>query len=84
MSKSTTCQSVRSPLDEPRGQSARLAYSVTEACTVTGLGKTTLYSLLKGGRLPSCKIGNRRLIRRDDLEALITVEDGGQGEQPFF
>lgn len=49
----------------------RLAYSVTEAAAVTGLGKTTLYALMGSGTLPSCKIGKRRLIASADLEGLI-------------
>lgn len=49
----------------------RLAYSVGEAATVTGLGKTTLYSLMGKGQLPFCKIGSRRLIRSGDLKSLI-------------
>ena len=49
----------------------RLAYSVTEAAAVTGLGRTTLYALIGSGTLPSCKIGKRRLIASADLEGLI-------------
>ena len=49
----------------------RLAYSVAEAATVTGLGKTTLYSLIAAGTLPSRKIGKRRLIASSDLSGLI-------------
>lgn len=53
----------------------RLAYSVNEAALVTGLGKTTLYGLIKQGRLPSSKLGGRRLIRSADLMVLV----GGGG-----
>lgn len=49
----------------------RLAYSVSEAAHVVGLGKTTLYGLIASGRLSSCKVGGRRLIRSADLERLI-------------
>lgn len=49
----------------------RIAYSVDEASKATGLGRTTLYGLMSAGRLRSCKIGNRRLIRAQDLMALI-------------
>lgn len=54
-----------------RYQPVRLAYSVADAIAATGLGKTTIYALLADGRLPSVKIGNRRLIRSADLEALL-------------
>ena len=50
----------------------RLAYSVTEAAAVTGLGKTTLYALMGDGTLPSCKVGKRRLITSADLADLIS------------
>ena len=49
----------------------RLAYSVTEAATVTGLGRTTLYALMRSGTLPSLKVGKRRLIASADLESMI-------------
>lgn len=49
----------------------RLAYSVTEAAQVLGLGKTTVYSLMDSGKLPFCRIGTRRRIRSADLHALL-------------
>lgn len=73
---------VNNSIDRPNAESgisampqARLAYSVTEAASIIGLGKTTLYGLIGTGRLPSSKIGSRRVIRRCDLEALLTVEE---------
>lgn len=50
----------------------RIAYSVAEAATVSGLGRTTLYSLMREGVLPSRMIAGRRLIRRDDLIELFS------------
>jgi len=49
----------------------RLAYSVTEAAAVTGLGRTTLYALMRNGTLSSFTIGKRRLIATADLESMI-------------
>ena len=49
----------------------RLAYSVTEAAHVLGLGKTTVYGLMDSGKLPFCRIGTRRRIRSADLHALL-------------
>lgn len=48
----------------------RLAYSIADAATVSGLSRSTLYALMKAG-LPSVKIGTRRLIRHADLVALL-------------
>lgn len=49
----------------------RLAYSVREAATLTGLGRTTLFALMRSGTLPSFTIGRRRLIASSDLEGMI-------------
>ncbi|ATE67109.1 DNA-binding protein [Rhizorhabdus dicambivorans] len=51
---------------------ARLAYSIDEVAKATGLGRTTLYAIIKQGRLPVVKLGKRTLIRSDDLEQLLT------------
>lgn len=48
-----------------------ISYSVREAARIIGLGKTKLYELIKAGRLPIVKIGDRTLVRRCDLEALL-------------
>jgi excisionase family DNA binding protein len=49
----------------------RLAFRIADAAVVSGLGKTTLYSLIKSGELPSRMTCGRRLILRRDLEALL-------------
>jgi excisionase family DNA binding protein len=61
------------PVVQERSHHERLAYGIAEACALTGIGKTTLYKLIGEGALSSCKIGNRRLIRRVDLEGLVSV-----------
>lgn len=48
-----------------------LAYTVADAVRVSGIGRTTLYSLIGQGRLPIVKIGNRTLIRHIDLDYLL-------------
>ncbi|PHP17451.1 hypothetical protein CG471_22815 [Sphingobium sp. IP1] len=53
----------------------RLAYSVAEAAQITGLGRTTLYSLISGGQLPSKKIGRRRLIAASDLHSMLSTRE---------
>lgn len=47
--------------------------TIAEAVNLTKLSKTTIYDMVKDGRLPSVKLpGVRRFfIRRSDLEALI-------------
>lgn len=48
-----------------------LAYSVAEACRVSSLGRTQLYSLIAAGRLESRKIGRRTVIPAASLRALV-------------
>lgn len=51
-----------------------LAYSVSEACRVSSLGRTRLYQLIGEGRLEARKIGRRTLIPAASLRALIEGE----------
>lgn len=53
----------------------RLSYTVKEACEATGLGVTTIYELIKAGRLRKVKIGTRTLIPRSSLEALLSGDE---------
>ena len=54
----------------------RLAYSVDEAARASGLGRTTLYGLIRSGRLASHLIGRRRIIPVHSLRALINGHTG--------
>jgi excisionase family DNA binding protein len=49
----------------------RLAYSVEEAARVTGLSRDLLYDEMRGGRLAYLKVGRRRIITRQHLEAFL-------------
>lgn len=48
------------------------AFHVKEAACVYGWSRSTLYKMMKAGTLRTVKIGGRRLIPRDALEALIS------------
>lgn len=48
-----------------------LAYSISEACRVSSLGRTRLYQLIAEGRLEARKIGKRTLVPAASLRALI-------------
>lgn len=48
-----------------------MAYSINDAASAIGIGRTTLYSLIQTGRLPIVKVGKRTLVRHDDLMTLI-------------
>jgi excisionase family DNA binding protein len=44
-----------------------LAYTIREACEASGIGRTSLYELLKSGALRARKHGKRTLILHKDL-----------------
>jgi len=51
----------------------RLALRIPDAVTVSGLGQTTLYEAMQSGALAFVKVGARRLIMREDLEAFLAA-----------
>jgi excisionase family DNA binding protein len=50
---------------------ARRAYQISEAVATYRLSRSTLYKLMAAGTLRSVKVGGRRLIPVEALEALI-------------
>jgi excisionase family DNA binding protein len=50
----------------------RLAHSVEEAARITGLSRDLLYDQMRAGRLGYIKVGRRRIITRQHLEAFLT------------
>ena len=48
------------------------AFRVNDAAEAYGCSRSTLYKMMKAGTLRTVKIGGRRLIPRDVLEALIS------------
>ena len=49
----------------------KLSLSVEEVIIVTGIGRTTIYSLLASGELKARKIGKRTVILKDDLTEFL-------------
>ena len=49
----------------------KMSYTISDAISFTGLGKTTLYNLIGEGRIRSVKIGTRTLVPASDLLALL-------------
>lgn len=47
------------------------ALSVSEAKQALGLGRTSLYKLIKQERIASVRIGRRRLILVESIDALL-------------
>ena len=48
-------------------------YRVTEAAEVLGVGRTSLYALMKSGALRSVHVGRSRRIRSVDLDEFINA-----------
>jgi excisionase family DNA binding protein len=49
----------------------RLVLSIEDASRYIGLSKTSIYNLLEEGEFGSFKVGKRRLIRREELDAFV-------------
>ncbi|MFL9840517.1 helix-turn-helix domain-containing protein [Sphingomonas sp. ST-64] len=48
-----------------------MTYRIDEVAEMTGLGRTTIFALLKQGDLRRVKIGARTLILASDVDALL-------------
>ncbi len=57
---------------------SRTTFSISEVCKTLGIGRSTLYVLIKEGRLPVRKLGNRTLIMRSDLEDFVSALPHGR------
>lgn len=53
----------------------RLAFSVDEVARITGLSRDLLYDQMRTGKLAYIKVGRRRIITRQHLEAFLTDGD---------
>jgi excisionase family DNA binding protein len=51
-----------------------LAVTVKRACKLLGVGNTTMWALIKTGRVKTVSIGRRRLVIYSSLESLLTPE----------
>lgn len=48
-----------------------ISATIDDTCKITGLGRTTVYELIKQGKLKAVAIGRRRLVLYSSIEALI-------------
>ena len=48
----------------------------TEAAAILGIGRTTLYALIRSGALPSVRIGGSRRIPASALDRFVTELTG--------
>ena len=62
----------RAELDrESAGDGPRLAYTVNQAARALGLSKSMIYDKLRSRRLGSVKVGSRRIITRQQIDAWL-------------
>jgi excisionase family DNA binding protein len=52
-------------------QPQRLAYTIPQACTVSGIGRTSLYATIRSGELVAHKIGRRTVVIAEDLKSWL-------------
>ena len=60
----------------PQTEETKRLLSAEELARELGVGRTTAYSLLWSGTIPSIKLGRLRKVRREDLEAYLTERMG--------
>lgn len=48
-----------------------LAHTINDACTMSGLSRSTLYEAIKNGQLKAIKCGARTLIRHEELTGFL-------------
>ena len=51
----------------------QLAYSISEACGLLSVGRTTLYAAIKKGDLKTCKVGWRTLVTVEALQFWLGI-----------
>ena len=49
----------------------KLAYTINEACEVSGIGRTSIYKLIKQKKLTPRKRGSRTLILAEELRTCL-------------
>lgn len=60
--------------DRKLAASGKHAYRVGEACYALGIGRTSLYDLIKNKEIVAIKIAGRTLIPSSEIERLTNVE----------
>ena len=63
------------------GSVPKLMFRVNEVVAATGIGRTTLYALIRDGKLKTKKLGARTLIARSELERMLSeLPPGAPGD----
>ncbi|MDP9365277.1 MAG: helix-turn-helix domain-containing protein [Chloroflexota bacterium] len=65
-----SAQTIDRPAQTPR------MLTIDEAAAVLRMHRVTVYRHVNGGRLPSVKVGGRRLVPAAELDKLLTPQAG--------
>lgn len=57
---------------------APLAHRIPEACQRIGLGRSSLYELIKSGHLKTVRIAGRTLVPESELQRLVADAKAAQ------
>ena len=61
-----------SPVESPRGETERLAYSIREAADLLGVDYFSIYRLIQRGKLRACRaLRGKLLVPRSELLRLL-------------
>jgi excisionase family DNA binding protein len=72
---STGLSRLERPGSASRVRSDPLAVSILEAARLTSLCRSTIYELLKSGKLRSIKVGGRHLVDYGSIKLLMATGD---------
>ena len=51
-----------------------IAVSINDTAKVLGIGRTSVYEMIKDGRLEAFKLGRRTLVRVDSIRRLVDAQ----------
>ena len=51
----------------------RIAVPISEACRISGIGRSKLYEMIKTGDVRIAKVGRRSLVLIESLKALLST-----------
>ncbi|HAC01373.1 MULTISPECIES: helix-turn-helix domain-containing protein [Brevundimonas] len=57
---------------------APVAFTIPDAVAYSGFSRSRLYRLIQSEELPSLRVGGRRMIRRDALDAFFDRLTAGE------
>lgn len=59
----------KKPVELPPG--AKLAYTIAEAGPAIGVGRTTVFAMIRAGEVEAKLVRGRRVITRDELQRIL-------------